>query len=121
MTTTSPGRRSSRRSRWTLAVRVLALLLALFAAAPEAGLAADLHHHLGSRTSTPVMTAEAAGTTQAADPGLATRLHCGCPIAAAVSDPEPLLPAARPRPRYDRIALAPSSIVPDLLPRPPRA
>jgi hypothetical protein len=106
---------------WTLAARVLALLLVLGVAVPEAGLAADLPHHLSIRQTTLVMVSPADGAAQKADPGLATHVHCGCHVAAPVSDPDPILPAGRPRPRFARIAQAPSSIVPDLLPRPPRA
>ena len=106
---------------WTLAVRALALLLALSVALPEAGLAADLHHHLGSRTTTLAMASQVEGATQKADPGIATHIHCGCHIAAPVSAPDPVPPMMRPRLRFDRIAQASTSIVPDLLPRPPRA
>lgn len=106
---------------WTLAVRALALLLALSVALPEAGLAADLHHHLGSRPTTLAMASQVEGATQKADPGIAAHIHCGCHIAAPVSAPNPVPPMMRPRLRFDRIAQASTSIVPDLLPRPPRA
>lgn len=104
-----------------LAVRLLALLLALALAIPEAGLAADLHHHLETRSTSSIVSAEAAVSGQAADPGLATHLHCGCHVAAAVGAADPVLPAVRPLPRFGREAEAVPSIVRDLLPRPPRA
>lgn len=104
-----------------LAVRMLALLLALAITAPEAGLAADLHHHLGSQSGTLAMAPDPAVTAQSADPGIATHLHCGCHVAAPVSAADPVLPLARPRPRYGRVAAALPSLVPAPLPRPPRA
>ena len=104
-----------------LAVRALALLLALTLALPEAGLAADLHHHLDADHAALTVSPDSAVAPQAADPGLALHLHCGCHVAAPVSAVESVLPATRPLPRDGQAAEARSSIAPDLLPRPPCA
>ncbi|GJD33530.1 hypothetical protein [Methylobacterium aerolatum] len=116
---------------FALAVRLLAVWLALVTALPQAGFAADLHHHLtgphageaqaghphpGLRT---IATDSAA--SQAADPGLVTHLHCGCHSLAPASATAPILADPRSRPRYRLAAVSWPSTVPDLHPRPPRA
>ena len=116
----------ARRGWFALAVRLLAVWLALVTALPQAGFAADLHHHLGEahpgdRHSVLIAAPDSVAVSQAADPGLATHLHCGCHSLAPASAAEPILADPRPRPRYGLAAVSRSSTIPDLLPRPPRA
>ncbi|MCJ2057282.1 hypothetical protein MKL09_12030 [Methylobacterium sp. J-048] len=110
----------SARGLWAIAVRMLALVLALSLAGPGVGLAADLAFHAGGHQDRSVgPSIEAAGS--AVDPGVTEHLHCGChqaaPLEAAIAPP----PAIPGRPVAVRIVRALPSVIPDRLPRPPRA
>ena len=108
-----------------IAARVLALVLAvmlvLSVAGPGAGLAADLAFHAGGADHgrSVVETAGAAGT--AVDPGVSEHLHCGCHQAAPLEDAVLAPPVVPGRPVAVRISRALPSIIPECLPRPPRA
>ncbi|SDN65900.1 hypothetical protein SAMN05216360_11046 [Methylobacterium phyllostachyos] len=116
-------RRSARaRGWWALAVRMLALVLALSVAGPGVSLAADLafhaggHHEVGEGAALDAPTA-----STAVDPGLAAHVHCSCHLAARLEAAAMVPPPVTGRPLRARLAQGHSSIAPDRLPRPPRA
>ena len=108
---------------WALAARMLALVLALAVMAPLAGMAEDAAFHGGSHHGgTEAMAVGAASDADAADPGLACHLHCGCHQAAPAVTGAPSIPCREAAPPvYARRSETASSIDPDRLPRPPRA
>ncbi len=109
---------------WQAAARMIALVLALALAGPAAGLAEDLAfhgHHDGAGLALGQAGAVAEAAHQAADPGLVCHAHCGCHVSATPCEAGLAPPAASPRPRYARTHATASSVVPDRLPRPPRA
>ncbi|WP_331327807.1 hypothetical protein [Methylobacterium fujisawaense] len=110
------------RDGWALCVRVVMLVLALAVAAPSPGLAEDLAFHAGDRhRGTELTVAATAAALEAADPGLACHVHCGCHQVADLQG-APVAPVPDPaRPSYARTAEAPVAIAPDRLARPPRA
>lgn len=115
------SRGGAARGRWAVAARLLALVLALFLVAPVSGYAIDLAYHECHRHGAELTMADAAPDADAADPGIASHLHCGChQLAPLTSSPdEPLVEVARPA--YARLSETVSSIAPDRLPEPPRA
>ncbi|MBP1184006.1 hypothetical protein [Methylobacterium sp. PvR107] len=107
---------------WAIAARMLALVLILSIAAPGVGLAADLAFHADghhSRSEGPVL--DAATASGNVDPGLGAHLHCGCHQAARLDAADIAPPAVPGRPLPAALARALPSVVPDRLPRPPRA
>jgi len=108
------------RSWWAIAARMLALVLALSLAGPGVSLASDLAFHAGGEHGRSVgpSIADAGG---AVDPGVTAHLHCGCHQVAPLETGLVAPPAVPGRPVTDRIACALPSIIPDRLPRPPRA
>jgi hypothetical protein len=116
------SRRGTAQGWWTVAGRMLALVLALSLVAPSASYADDLAYHVGGQGHvTEITSVDAAPDAGASDPGLASHLHCGCHQAAPVT-------AALAEPDFDGVRLlyawlteTASSIAPDRLPRPPRA
>ncbi|WP_246750878.1 hypothetical protein [Methylorubrum rhodesianum] len=105
-----------------MAVRLLALVLALATVAPTVRLADDLAFHAGGhhgRAEMPAM--DAAAPDGAVDPGVTCHGHCGChQLATLQADPVAPAPDAL-RPGYARVAASPVSVAPDRLTRPPRA
>jgi len=116
-------RRSVRaRGWWALAVRMLALVLALSVAGPGVGLAADLAFHAGRHHAAGEGAAlDALAATTAVDPGVAAHVHCGCHLVARLEAAMMVPPPGPGRPLRARLAQSHSSIDPDRLPRPPRA
>ncbi|MDE3747844.1 hypothetical protein ACFQE0_20330 [Methylobacterium komagatae] len=110
------------RDGWAFAVRTVMLVLALAFAAPSAGLVEDLAFHAGSRhRATELTSVEIFASSEAADPGLACHVHCGCHQVAALHG-APVAPTPDPRqPSYARTVEATAAIAPDRLARPPRA
>lgn len=110
------------RGWWALAVRMLALVLALSVAGPGVGLAADLAFHTGGHHEAGEGAAlDAPAATATVDPGLAAHVHCGCHLAARLEAAVMVPPPVTGRPLRARLAQGHSSIDPDRLPRPPRA
>ncbi|MCJ2069270.1 hypothetical protein MKK75_10740 [Methylobacterium sp. J-030] len=110
------------RGWWALAVRVLALVLALSVAGPGTGLAADLAFHAGDRHAVgegAALDAPAAATN--VDPGVAAHVHCGCHLGARLEIAVTAPPPVPGRPLRARLAQGRPSVDPDRLPRPPRA
>ena len=98
------------------------LVLTLSIAGPGIGLAADLAFHgQGHHVPSEGAAIEAAVSGSVADPGLTAHLHCGCHQAAPLEAASVAPPAIPDRPIVARIARAIPSVVPDRLPRPPRA
>ncbi|MCJ2095721.1 hypothetical protein MKK67_24940 [Methylobacterium sp. J-072] len=114
----------SGRGWWAIAARmlarVLALSLALSLAGPGVGLAADLAFHAGGHHDRVDGPSLAEGGSSV-DPGVTEHLHCGCHQVAPLETGIPAPPAVPGRPVAVRIAAALPSVVPDRLPRPPRA
>ena len=107
---------------WALAARTLALVLALTVAAPGIGLAADLAFHAGGhhgQTAGLVLDAPAAPAD--VDPGLGAHLHCGCHQAARLEAADVAPPPLPGRPLPAALVQGRPSVIPDRLPRPPRA
>ncbi len=107
------------RGWWAVAVRILALVFALSVKRP-------------SPVSRPIWTTMAAGPpasgfatvgapagTDAADPGLACHLHCGCHHLAAVAIGSRIADPRHRPPVYARVTEKVSSLAPDGLLRPP--
>jgi hypothetical protein len=108
------------RGWWAVAVRLLALVLALSVSAP-AGMARDLDYHgRGHHPDVAVATVGAPADTDTADPGLDCHLHCGCHQLAAVAIGPVLLALDTARPVYARVTKKVSSLALDGLLRPPR-
>ena len=116
------SRRRAARGWWAVAARLLALVLALSLVAPLSGYADDLAFHEGRRHAAEVTVMDAAPAPDAGDPGLACHLHCGCHQVAPTTAAGPVLPCLEAAsPVYARFSETAPSIVPDRLPRPPRA
>lgn len=114
------------RGWWTVAVRMLALVLALSVAGhgvePGTGLAADLAFHAGGHHDAGEGAAlEAPAAATRVDPGVAAHVHCGCHLVARLEAAVLMPPPVPDRPLRARLAQGHSSIDPDRLPRPPRA
>ena len=119
------SRQRAARGWWAIATRALALVLALAIALPAAGVAEDLVYHQGhpghDLTELTVAPDLVPASAQAADPGIACHVHCGCHMAVPLDGCAPPAPAMLSRPCHAPTAAAPSAIFPDRLPRPPRA
>ena len=106
---------------WTVAVRMLALVLTLSVAGPGVGLAADLAFHAGSHHAQGEGAVLDVPSSSAVDPGLAAHVHCGCHLAARLEGGVMVPPPVPGRPLRARLVQGRPSVDPDRLPRPPRA
>ncbi len=116
-------RRVAAREWWVLSARALVLALALFIVAHVAGVGEDLAFHAPRHHGLTEMAAlDAAAPEEAADPGFACHLHCGCHQVAPpqVSADVTLAPEFAAL-TYSWVAEMPASVAPDRLTRPPRA
>ncbi|GJE25661.1 hypothetical protein [Methylobacterium organophilum] len=111
-----------------MALRALALVLALAIAAPMTGLAQDiafhqdLAFHEGHAHGQGLVTTEAGpAESPSVDPGIASHAHCGCHLVATLDSGGTVPMPAATRRYATAAALEPASADPVLPARPPRA
>jgi hypothetical protein len=110
------------RNWWVITVRLLAFGLALAFAVSTASLSDDVAFHSGHDSSTKVLTVSAAPHADAAEPGFACHLHCGCHQVVSVPAVDLTMPCPETVPTvYARLNETALFTAPGRLPRPPRA